>query len=178
MKTETIMWLFPIVFMFHDFEEVIMMSPWVAKNAEFITQRFPRLAARMLPHFRGLTTSSFALAVALMFLIVSTVTLISVELDLYALWTGVLIGYFIHLVVHIGQFVVVRRYVPVVVTSFITAPYCVWAFLVIRARCAPPWGETILWAAAAVVVIAVSVPLAHALAARFQRWLETGYGAE
>src|SRR4030042_4485016 len=86
MRTETIMWLFPIIFMIHDFEEVIMFKPWVTKNAGFMKKRFPRLAARTLPHMEGLSTSSFAVAVAGMFLIVSTVTLISVELDLYYLW--------------------------------------------------------------------------------------------
>jgi len=177
MKTETIMWLFPIVFMIHDFEEIIMMSPWVKKNAGFLAHRFPLMAARMLPHLEGLSTSSFALAVALMFLIVSAVTLICVEFGLYALWAGALIGFFVHLVVHVGQFLVVGRYVPVVITSLVTAPYCIWALIVIDSRHPLPVGETIIWTAATVVVIAVALPLAHILAGRFQRWLQGRYGA-
>ncbi len=178
MKTETVMWLFPIVFMIHDFEEIIMMSPWVKANAEFLTRRFPRMAARMLPHFDKLSTSSFALGVTAMFLMVSAVTLISVELDLYALWAGAVIGYFVHLAIHVGQFLTARRYVPVVLTSVITAPYCVWALFVINQRHPLPAPETLAWTAAAVVIIGVSVPLAHILAARFQGWLERVYGAK
>ncbi len=176
MKTETVMWLLPIVFMIHDFEEIIMMQPWVDKNADFLTRRFPRIAARMLPHFNGLSTSSFALAVAAMFLMVSAVTLISVELGLYALWAGMLIGFFIHLIVHVGQFIVVRRYVPVVITSLIAAPYCVWALAVINSRHPLPAASTFIWTVTAVIVIAVSLPLVHLLAAHFQQWLEKGYG--
>jgi hypothetical protein len=175
MKTETVMWLFPIVFMIHDFEEVIMFKPWVHKNAAFMKKRFPRLAARMLPHMEGLSTSSFALAVAVMFLIVSAVTLASVELGLYYLWAGAVIGYFVHLIVHVAQFLVVRRYVPVVVTSLITAPYCVWALAVINGRHPLPPVPTLVWSVAAFIVIIAAVAGAHALAARFERWLKAAF---
>jgi hypothetical protein len=172
MKTETIMWLLPIVFMIHDFEEVIMFKPWAGKNAPYLRQRFPRLAARMLPHFEGLSTSAFALAVAVMFLVVSIATLVAVEFNLYALWAGVLIGFFIHLIIHVVQFAVFRRYVPVVITSLITAPYCVWALLVVNARHPLPVGPTIFWSGAALVVIAGALFFVHSLAARFERWLK------
>jgi hypothetical protein len=175
MKTETVMWLFPVIFMIHDFEEVIMFKPWVTKNAGFIKKRFPRLAARMLPHMEDLSTSSFALGVAGMFLMVSAVTLISVELDLYCLWAAAVIGYFIHLIVHVGQFLVVRRYVPVVITSIITAPYCVWALSVVNGRHPLPTGPTLLWSAVAFAVIAGAVVFMHALAARFERWLKADF---
>ena len=175
MKTETIMWLFPIIFMIHDFEEVIMFKPWVTKNAGFIKKRFPRLAARMLPHMEGLSTSSFALGVAGMFLIVSAVTLISVELDLYYLWAAAVIGYFIHLVVHVAQFLVVRRYVPVVITSFVTAPYCIWALVVVNGRHPLPPVPTLVWSVAAFVFIVGAVVFMHVLAARFERWLKAAF---
>jgi hypothetical protein len=175
MKTETIMWLFPIVFMIHDFEEIVMFKPWIAKNASDLKRRFPRLAARMLPHMEGLSTSAFALAVAVMFLIVSTTTLIAIEFDLYALWAGALIGYFIHLIIHIGQFLVFRRYVPVVITSIITAPYCVWAVIVVNTRHPLPAGPTLLCSAAALIIIGGALPLVHAMAARFQRFLDRGF---
>ncbi len=165
------MWLLPVVFMIHDFEEIIMMRPFIEKNREFLTRRFPDISARMLPHFEGLSTSSFALAVAVMFLIVSTTTLIAMEFDLYALWAGALIGFFIHLIVHIGQFLVARRYVPVVITSVVAAPYCIWALITVNARHPLPQVRTLIWSVVAFVVIAVMVVLAHGLAARFERLL-------
>ncbi len=171
MKTETIMWLFPIVFMIHDFEEIIMMRPWVDRNAPYLKERFPRIAARALPHLEALSTSSYALAIFLMFLSVSAVTLISVEFDLYALWAGVLIGYFIHAILHVTQFLAFRRYVPVVITSLITAPYCIWALIVINHRHPLPTDPTLVWTAVALVFIGGSLVLFLAIAARFERWL-------
>jgi len=34
MNDEMIIWLFPIVFMIHEFEEIIFMRWWVARNKE------------------------------------------------------------------------------------------------------------------------------------------------
>ena len=33
MKIETILYLLPLVFMLHDFEEIVMMKSWLARNA-------------------------------------------------------------------------------------------------------------------------------------------------
>jgi len=127
MKIETLMWLLPIAFMIHDFEEIIMMKPWAAKNSVEIQRRFPSLASRVLPHLERLSTSSFALAVAEEFILLSTVTYFAVEYELYAVWAGVLLAFFIHLLVHIMQFFLYWKYIPVIITSVIISLYCVFA---------------------------------------------------
>jgi len=33
-KYNTIIWLLPIVFMIHDFEEIIFFKPWIIKNKD------------------------------------------------------------------------------------------------------------------------------------------------
>jgi hypothetical protein len=44
MQIETLMWLLPIMYIVHDFEEIIMVKPWAAKNsalaADFLTFSF------------------------------------------------------------------------------------------------------------------------------------------
>ena len=37
--------LLPIIFMIHDFEEIIMFKPWLTKNSTEIKRRFPKLDA-------------------------------------------------------------------------------------------------------------------------------------
>lgn len=61
-------WLFPILFIFHDFEEIIFMRAWINKNRSFLRGRFPVLAPKMFAHFDPITTSAFALGVAEEFL--------------------------------------------------------------------------------------------------------------
>jgi|GEM_PF-6596281 hypothetical protein len=35
-STNTLIWLFPIAFIFHDLEELVFLQPWLKKNAEDI----------------------------------------------------------------------------------------------------------------------------------------------
>ena len=43
-KIETLMWSLPIVFMFHDFEKIIMFKPWINENRASLTKLFPKWA--------------------------------------------------------------------------------------------------------------------------------------
>lgn len=42
-----ILLLFPIIFMIHEFEEIIMIEKWMNKNRSDFDRRFPRIAQRM-----------------------------------------------------------------------------------------------------------------------------------
>ncbi|SES45647.1 HXXEE domain-containing protein [Psychrobacillus sp. OK032] len=33
-KIQTLIWLFPILFIFHDFEEIIMLENWINNNRQ------------------------------------------------------------------------------------------------------------------------------------------------
>ena len=39
MRMESIMWLFPIFFMIHDFEEIIFAKSWLEKNNDHCFRR-------------------------------------------------------------------------------------------------------------------------------------------
>jgi hypothetical protein len=117
LKIENLMWLLPVIFMLHDFEEIIMMRPWIDRNAVFLRERFPRLADYMLGHLEKLSTPSFALAVAEEFMILVAVTYLAVEHGWYAVWGGLLLAFFAHIIVHLVQFLAIRRYAPMIITS-------------------------------------------------------------
>jgi hypothetical protein len=170
-KIETLMWLLPVVFMLHDFEEIIMIKPWMNHHAPELQERFPRLAARFLTHFDRISTSSLALAVAEEFILLTLWTLVTVERGLYSVWAGVLLGFFIHLVVHLVQFIVYRGYVPAIITSALASLYCLGALYWLHASGSLIWSQVIAWTVIAVIVIVVNLILAHGLAARFERYL-------
>ncbi len=172
MKTETLMWLLPIVFMLHDFEEIIMVQAWVEHNAGQLRTRFPQLAARLLPHLEKLSTSSFALAVAEEFVLLSVVTYVTVELELYSVWAGILVGFFIHLIAHIVQFAIYQRYIPAIFTSVLSTIYCLGTLYYLSGRNYLIWAEVFLWTFIALIVIVTNVILAHKLAAWFEQYLK------
>ena len=41
---QAIVWFFPILFMFHDFEEIILIQQWISKNRHYLSERFPTLS--------------------------------------------------------------------------------------------------------------------------------------
>lgn len=172
MKVDSIMWLLPVVFMVHDFEEIVMFKHWFANEGPALRHRFPRLAARVLPHMERLSTAAFALAVAEEFVLLSLFTLIAVEFGLYSLWASMLLGFFIHLLVHIGQFLVYRRYVPVILTSVLGSIYCLWALLSFAADGLLDWAHILLWTPIFVVAIVANGVFIHFVAARFEAWLQ------
>lgn len=175
LKIETLMWLLPIVFMIHDFEEIIMFKPWMRKNRISLQTRFPRWAARFLPRYDKLSTSSFALAVAEEFVILAVLTAFAVEFQLYAFWAGILLGFFVHLLIHLLQFAIYRAYVPVIITSVLSSLYCLIALHDLNAYQALVWYQVIGWTLIAVVIIGANIMLALSMAARFEAWLDTTF---
>ncbi len=175
LRVETFMWLLPVVFMLHEFEEIIMLPPWIVKNQPRLNARFPRLAKRVLPHYARLSPSSFSLAVAEEYLLLSALTLIAVEHSLYAFWAGILLGFLLHLIVHIVQFIIYRGYVPAIITSVIGCLYGVLALHALNAGDLLAWRAVLFWTLLFSVVIALNLLCVHALALRFERWLKAKF---
>ena len=170
MKIESILWLLPVVFMIHDFEEIVMMKPWLMKNGRTLRRRFPRLTDYLLPGLENMTTSGFALAVAEEFLLLSVLTFIAVEFAVYNLWTGLLLAFFAHLLVHMVQFLLYRRYVPVIVTSLPAILYCLVAALALDGRRLIDWDAAIWWGIGCSVLVVGNLFFALNLGRRFDSW--------
>jgi len=170
-KIETLMWLLPIVFMFHDFEEIIIFKPWMNANRAALEKQLPSWAARILAEHGAMSTSAYALAVAEEFIILSALTLLAVELELYPLWAGIMLGFFIHLLIHVGQFLVYRRYVPVILTSLPSGLYCLIALHDLNFYRPLDWKLVALWTFASLIIIGANLALALKLAGKFDAWL-------
>jgi len=168
---EQYLWLFPILFVFHDFEEIIGMRAWTARNAAAICQRFPRFAFI----FKSTTTTEgFALAVAeefVLLLIICGLTFTGIRV-FSLLWLGTFIAFTLHLVVHIGQAVVIRKYIPALATSILLLPISIW----IAACCIELFKVTLLeiaiFSLLATIAVGANLFLAHWFAIKFNEWQE------
>ncbi len=121
----------PIVYMVHDFEEIIMMKSWTKSNEKYICQRFPRIARRLVPHLKETSVEGFTLCVAILFLLLGFVTLTALWTGTYLFWMGTFIAFSIHIVIHIIQWIVFQRYIPAIVTSLLCIPYCIYGIICI-----------------------------------------------
>lgn len=128
----TLIWLFPIVFIFHDFEEIIMMEKWVKQHANKIYETLPRKIADKVVKQFSMSTAQFAVAVVVIFLFVSSSTYMANQymnqgpLANIHFFTIMLLIFLIHVFTHIGQTIIFRSITPGVITSiFIVLPYTI-----------------------------------------------------
>lgn len=125
LNVQTLIWLFPILFIFHDFEEIIMVENWQNKNRHKVYKRLPKkLADRVIKQF-SMSTAQFAFAVLIIFLFVSISTIMANQYlnqgafaNIY-LFTAVTLTFFIHAFTHIGQAIFFRSITPGAITSLI-----------------------------------------------------------
>lgn len=165
---KVMVWLFPILFMFHDFEEIIFMQSWINRNRNYLYNRFPVLSKKLFPHFDQITTSAFAIGVAEEFIIISIITVVSYVTNWYILWTGLFITFALHLVIHCFQALVLRKYVPAVITSIICLPICV--YIIGHAVKLFPPNNVILYSVITFVFMVINLILVHRAMAVFSKW--------
>ena len=165
----TIIWLLPIVFMIHDFEEIIFFKPWINKNKDYLTEKFPKISKRFLPRFDNLSTSAFTLAVAEEFVLLSLITLGSALFDNYALWLAVFMGFFVHLLMHLGQWIILKRYIPAIGTTFLALIYCTYTLYEMIAKNIFQTSEIVLWTVVGIGLVGVNLIFAHKLAEMFDK---------
>jgi hypothetical protein len=164
-----IIWLFPILFIFHDFEEIIFMQPWLNKNRRYLCERFPKLSKKLLPHFDKITTSSFAFGVAEEFILISIVTVVSYITNWYNLWLGLFIAFALHLVIHCFQALIVRSYIPAIITSILCLPICV--YIIRQTMQLFPLRTVILYSILGFIIMVVNLVIVHKGMDIFSKWL-------
>jgi len=154
--------MFPIVFIFHDFEEIIYMKSFLAKNSEYLQTRFPKLSKQLLK-MNGISTAAFAFGVAEEFILFSILTYVSLLTSNYGWWFGLLIGFTLHIIIHILQFIVIRKYVPVIITSILVLPYCIYAIVKFGSLQILSVQQMIFYSLIMTVVMGVNLFLVHKL---------------
>ena len=168
-KYNTIIWLLPIVFMIHDFEEIIFFKPWISKNKDYLTEKFPKISKRFLVRFDNLSTFAFALAVAEEFVLLSLITVGSVLFNNYILWLVAFMGFFVHLLLHLGQWIILKRYIPAICTTFLALIYCTYSLYEIISNNLFQILEIVLWTIIGFGLVGVNLVFAHKLAEKFDK---------
>jgi ABC-type transport system involved in multi-copper enzyme maturation permease subunit len=72
---------------------------------------------------------------------------------------------------HIGQFVVLRRYIPCIITSVLVLPYFIFTFLKIKKYFTIE--EFVIWTIIAVVFFGINLLAAHKLSTFFDKKYNT-----
>jgi hypothetical protein len=166
---QILIWSFPILFIFHDFEEIIFIQAWICKNKYFLTERFPSFSKRLMPYFENITTSSFALGAAEEFVLISIVTYVSYITNWYNLWIGLFIAFAIHLLMHCFQALIIRKYIPALGTSLICLPVCIYIIKQIVELYS--LNVIILYSLLGLMILIINLAGIHKVMYRFTNWL-------
>jgi hypothetical protein len=146
-------------------EEIIGFG-WFFKNNPEIFERFPKITAV----YSDFTTAGMALAVYEEFIPFFGISLIAYYFEndvLNTIWLGLLISLTAHFIVHIGQSIYIRKYIPSLITSVVCLPISV--VILIKSS------EYLVFSLPTVLILAGSITLMM-VNLRFAHWLMHKFG--
>lgn len=125
----TLIWLFPITFLLHDFEEIIFVEAWFQKNYTKLVHRVPSKWRSTFQELSTVTAAHFSIPVLFQFIMYIFASYLAAEQQIYGLFIGFNVLLFLHVFTHIGQSLVFRTYALGTGTAlFITFPYSIYLF--------------------------------------------------
>jgi len=151
---------FPLAFIVHDGEEIVIQHKWMLTHKDLLIQKFPK-AKRVISHLSSLSTTAFAMAVLeeLILLLLATAYILIGGAYATELWIALFMAFSVHFVIHIAQGVMVKGYVPGLVTSILMLPY---AYFGISKICEEVSGDKLLHLSIlGIVAMIINLRFAH-----------------
>lgn len=171
---ERYVWLFPVLFIFHDMEEIIGLGIWLKKKQVILTEKYPMIGKM----YQNYSTEGMAAAVLEEFLVAVFFCLLGIVSQnriCWLLWLGVFAAYVFHLLIHIAQAVILRTYIPALLTSLIALPISVRIMIDVKEVLHYSIGELAVFGILGLVIVGVNLKAAHFLLHRFTIWMKKKY---
>lgn len=150
MTPEAVVLLVIVVFMIHEFEEIVFIKPWLSRQ-----RANSRISSHPFSAMHNISTSTIAVLIAEEYIVFSGIALSAVLFGWYSLFEGFLLLYSLHLVGHIFEPMRYRSNTPSFVTSVLTLPWCIFGLYYLGGHGL----VTALWVALWFVVMAIMVGL-------------------
>ncbi|TQX72012.1 HXXEE domain-containing protein [Clostridioides difficile] len=167
---EKYIWLFPLLFIFHDMEEIIGFGIWLKKKKSMLDKKYPFISKV----YKNYSTEGMAFAVFeefILCIIFCILTVITENQYVYLLWLGSFIAYTLHLVIHIGQSIIIRKYIPSLITSIICLPISIWCISKSIYIVDCEMSTTILYSIIGIIIVALNLKFAQSLIGKFTKWM-------
>ena len=157
---------FPLLFVIHEAEEVLVQHGWMKAHRADLERRFP-WSRDILAHLSRLGRRAFAIAALEELLVLSLATcyvLVGGTCSMQV-WSALFMAFSLHLLVHVAQAVAVGGYVPGLATSLLLLPFAAYGLwsIWLAMGCL----EFMAWGLAGVAFIVANLRLAHWLGSRF-----------
>lgn len=169
MSTQTLVWLFIVVFMLHDLEEIIAVEPFLNRRRELILKKLPERFKNQAGSMLTIGSAQFAFAVLLEFIVFIPFTYAAAEHGFYLAFLAFNSLFLLHVFTHVAQSVILRTYTPGVITAVIVVlPYTLYLFGRLLSMQAVTWGEVFVSIPLGLIVIPI-VAAGHELG---RKWIK------
>ncbi|GAU79265.1 HXXEE domain-containing protein [Fusibacter sp. 3D3] len=121
MTIETLAWMLPLIFIVHDFEEIILIKSWKAKNQDLF---LAPTGFKPYDHFKS--SEQFSIAVLEELILFIGVSFYTVLRQNYLVWIGTFFAVTFHFIPHFLFCLRVKRFVPGAFTALLALPFSLW----------------------------------------------------
>ncbi|GIO31664.1 MULTISPECIES: HXXEE domain-containing protein [Paenibacillus] len=164
---QTLVWLFIVVFLLHDLEEIIWVEAWIKKNRNRVYTKVPTRIRNQLDKMFNITSGQFAFAVLLEFVVFIPFTFMAAEHEKFFIFLSFNTLFLLHVFTHLGQTLYLRMYTPGVVSAVILVlPYTVYLGYRMIHEELVTWGEILLSIPVGLLLVPI-VLLGHELGRKF-----------
>lgn len=110
------------------------------------------------------------------FILCILICIVSIICRRYELWLGCFIAYTIHLIIHLLQAIILKKYIPALATSIIALPISVWLIYVCIGILEYSTGFIIIYTLMGGIMISINLMFAHWMMHKFSKWQENFLG--
>ena len=163
---EVYVWVFPVLFIFHDMEEIVGFIPWYHNNQQMLEQKYPQIYNA----YKNTSTEGFAFAVYEELIFCIAVCIISLIMNRYGMWLGTLVACTLHFVIHIIQTLIIKQYIPALITSIIGVPIGCYIICKSIKLLNYPALSVVIYSVTGITLILINLRFAHMLMKKFTMW--------
>lgn len=120
--------LFPILFVLHEVEEIIYLPEWFSKHQNYLVAKSPSPLRKFIAEL-NFGRKRFAMAVFFEFVIICVVLLITILSHSPFLLSVLIMAFFIHLIAHIVQSIILQKRIPCLFSSLLLSPICLYCIV-------------------------------------------------
>jgi hypothetical protein len=120
-------WLFPVIFMIHEFEEIFMVEAWAERYKEKIQRVWPTKKPFGLDNAGPYLSATIGIGIFAEFILMLLICLLCVIFQNYYAWVGIFVGFLFHFFwPHLAVCIKFKGYVPGMITGAIIFIPSIW----------------------------------------------------
>lgn len=156
------------LFMLHEFDEIILIRPWISQNQDHQDYQKEMFIARKGSY---LSAESIALMIAEEFLLAFILLLLAILFRISELTMAIGFCHTLHLLGHIMQVFRFRRWVPGGFTALTTFPIFILVFVLYLSQQSVSWLLLLILSALVMAILLANLAFLHSRSQKLEAWI-------